>query len=56
MLGDLQLLLPSYEEQMKINHFLDKIDKKTDSIQLELSEIKLFKKGLLQKCLYNILI
>ena len=48
-LGDFELLIPSYNEQVKIVGILTEYDKKIDLIEDELLDLHNFKKGLLQQ-------
>ena len=48
-LKNLELLVPQYDEQKKIVDFLEAIDKNKDLVQENISKMKKFKKGLLQK-------
>jgi type I restriction enzyme S subunit len=47
--SDMRIPYPSFPEQEKIANFLNIFDKKIDQVEKELSAIKEFKKGLLQK-------
>ena len=49
ILKRISLKVPRKEEQKKIGHFLSSVDKKIDSVSVQIEKTKEFKKGLLQQ-------
>ena len=45
----IEVKIPSLHEQKKIGHFLSSVDKKIDSVSVQIEKTKEFKKGLLQQ-------
>jgi len=48
-LSDMIILLPTLDEQKKIAYFLTSLDKKIESVSIQIENTKAFKKGLLQQ-------